>query len=419
MVSIKPNDVYYLSLEGGGGKGAVYLGVLAAFAQLGIMKEVSKGSGDYTLGWPDQQTVQVLGISGASAGAITAALLASGHTTNDFFKFMTGGVLNEFYDPATSTPGDARLIPNVNPDPSNKTGCQIPTSDPDDIVTNSLIPLLSNPASIGLIKIIITKLIKSNTIPDALGKALLSDPKNYILDLILDFGLFSGCKARDVIDEMISNKVKEKQIANKVKVTNETGITFQRFFDIFNKDIKLTGSNISNMKSVYFSRQTTKDFRVADAVRISMSFPGAFKPVRVPGNSNIDGVSPGVWIDGGLLNNNPLHAFDESSGLINKNILGLRIGQDQRNDIQNIVSFVSAILSTIFASPELGQIRSTEEKERTINLDENGLSTLDFSPTPAILKKAVTSAGSTVLQAFGVKPGVIYQKILTKWGMYP
>ncbi|HRO41884.1 MAG TPA: patatin-like phospholipase family protein [Flavipsychrobacter sp.] len=71
--NINPGDIRYLSFEGGGGKGAAYMGPFITFLlpSFSVFKVANTTTKERVL-----NTGAIKGISGASAGAITAALLA-------------------------------------------------------------------------------------------------------------------------------------------------------------------------------------------------------------------------------------------------------------------------------------------------------------------------------------------------------
>lgn len=75
-------------------------------------------------------------------------------------------------------------------------------------------------------------------------------------------------------------------------------------------DIKFMGTALDKGSSVCFSYDQTPDVVIADAVRASMSFPGAFQPFKVR-EKNADGKFykgdyAGNYADGGILNNYPI-----------------------------------------------------------------------------------------------------------------
>lgn len=101
----------YLVFEGGGGRGAVYLGAVVALEQIGFL--------------PLKETYNspIKGIAGSSAGAITAFALAIGMTSNDLAEFMKSpesfsrliGVPRISLDGKSCT---TQLIRSIEPNPS-------------------------------------------------------------------------------------------------------------------------------------------------------------------------------------------------------------------------------------------------------------------------------------------------------------
>lgn len=99
---MKREDINYLAFEGGGGKGAAYLGAVVALEDLGILpirpkkNVVEKSTIPY---YVKEEGNQIKGIAGSSAGAITALLLSIGLRAKEIaeelknpFQFM------EFFD---------------------------------------------------------------------------------------------------------------------------------------------------------------------------------------------------------------------------------------------------------------------------------------------------------------------------------
>ncbi len=98
------------------------------------------------------------------------------------------------------------------------------------------------------------------------------------------------------------------------------------------KEMMFVGADISGIGSAlkYFSIKDTPDIRIADAVRISMSYPGAFEPYDLKIGDKIH-----TFMDGGLVNNDPREYYDHKEFLpeaalladdgTNKSTLGLRV----------------------------------------------------------------------------------------------
>ncbi|GLQ21038.1 patatin-like phospholipase family protein [Algimonas porphyrae] len=118
--------------------------------------------------------------------------------------------------------------------------------------------------------------------------------------------------------------------------------TMEDYYQLFDIELCVTGSNVSTKRTVFFNRYLTPKMPVVDAVGISSSFPFLFKPTRLTytgGKMSHDaydtdavalnlGGDPralyppatledwyrenyhGWFIDGGLLNNIPINAFN-------------------------------------------------------------------------------------------------------------
>src|SRR5206468_3955021 len=147
--------------------------------------------------------------------------------------------------------------------------------------------------------------------------------------------------------------------------------------------------NLSTAQSHYFSVETTPAFCVADAVRISMSFPFAFKPVLIPKRNVLPPDLAGYWIDGGVLNNIPIHAFDNPvTHELNPNVFGLRLGIDpptlmtESTDPKQLLGdFLTAFLELYGGIGERSQVRTKGAEDQTLMLQvPRGLSTLNFAP---------------------------------------
>jgi NTE family protein len=140
---------------------------------------------------------------------------------------------------------------------------------------------------------------------------------------------------------------------------------------------------------------------VADGVRISMGLPLVFKPVRV---SHEEPRYDGLWVDGGVLNNNPIHAFDHGDGTFNDAVLGLRLEVDRDNEITDLVSYVKAIAKTYLDASETREIRTEREERRTVSLPipDGTLGLLEFAPTEEDVRNAGVASANAVFDYFEV-----------------
>jgi predicted acylesterase/phospholipase RssA len=225
---------------------------------------------------------------------------------------------------------------------------------------------------------------------DALSEANL---RKYIDYLGEDMGIFSGCYARSVFAQTLADSMPPGPNGPRFDAT------FQEHYDYFQTDLVLMGTNLSTQKSVEFSVANTPNFPVADAVRISMGIPLAFKPVVIP-----DGNLQGVWVDGGVANNAPFRVFDNEPG-DNPKTLVLRLDvEPPPQKIEGLFSFLGSYAN--FAFRGVGEAAISEQyANQTIVIDTGRLSLLNFTPDPTISDPAVENARSATRQYLNQSPG--------------
>lgn len=83
--------------------------------------------------------------------------------------------------------------------------------------------------------------------------------------------------------------------------TGNGNMTFAELLKYNSKELVITGTNITHMNTVYFSHLNHPNMAIKDAVRISMSIPFLFVPVKL---------NDCYMVDGGVIDNYPIHIFD-------------------------------------------------------------------------------------------------------------
>lgn len=423
---LRPEEVKYLALEGGGGKGFAYLGAIAALESksLGVLDHVE-------------------GFAGASAGAITALFLALGYKYEQIKKIMTEG----FRDKTESKSSEIKFedffdSPPIRGDISGRTGaCTTVVPRVGKYLERKLTPaemkiLYNRPPKgvniedvIGLLLIagfleinpglnlltalgsvpLLHYLIKNHIVDDAIETIKMyrkRPPISIIFDhyyeflalLNNDFGLFAGKRARDMFDLAIDKMIYTKNPSIAASQKNHYNVTFEDFEDTWGfKKLLLTGSNLSLGKTVLFSRHTTPKFPVADAVRISMSIPFAFKPYNIT-EIKKGWPPPGMYVDGGLWNNLPYREFDSETPS-EPQTLSLRLEIEKPIDINSFMGFMSQYI-------KMGLLGTGETQalphhhNRMIVLDTEGLGLLDFNPPDEVKRKASDGANLKVRKYF-------------------
>lgn len=402
--TLSPDNIQYLSFEGGGGKGVVYLGVVKALENIysALNKKVSDKNRQKTVeeNFPEPQTIQdeqypymlqkelnvvsirgaaplfrishpplerpLRGISGSSAGAITAFMLAMGMSSDDIeaefrktatMKFNRKFSLNlpnisvSVPIPVNGMVGNGSFL-NKLIEFFNKKEVKVSKYETFFEGADKQHKIMEGNANeyefenLTLLYQVFFNTIKSlaniltnlvNTVysfslnpnsSSVLIRQLFFDNKtgDFLQNILFTRGLFSGLKARSYFSELLQEYLiirwKDYKNSSGQPIISNPNIrpekmTFKEFFSITGVDLILTGTNVTRRYPQYFSVSHTPDFPVIEAVQISMNFPLLFKPIWVDyyvekGDEAKRIAYNGFWVDGGMLNNYPFQAFNKT-----------------------------------------------------------------------------------------------------------
>lgn len=156
------------------------------------------------------------------------------------------------------------------------------------------------------------------------------------------------------------------------------------------------------------------EMQVAQAVRMSMSIPLFFEPVRF---AHAADKQTHIIVDGGLLSNFPVWVFD-SSGTPAWPTFGLKLVEaDPQKDtlgqaippghVGDIVSYLKGLISTMLEAHDRLYLEQ-DQFVRTITIPTTGVSTTDFNLTPEQaqgLYQAGRDAADTFLQSWTAAGG--------------
>lgn len=418
-------EICYLAFEGGGGRGAAFLGALRVLRQCDIIA-FRKDSGTKAQRLDEAKT---LGVSGASAGAITACLLAAGYDDNDLQKILTSDAMAKLYDDANVL--CVPVLPVSRKSISPITLLENDIGVPAAMGTAAAKYLGAVTLTDQSIRIILASL--KTHISGHLIKKLAADYSAYLESLLWDMGLLSGDKLRTFIDQKLQEKFGERNV------------TLKRLFKLTNGiHLRVAATCLNTKEQVWFDHQDPwGEMCVADAVRISAGFPFAFKPVAIPWGYQEDKNKVKLeecmlFVDGGVLNNLPLHAFDDVNmpikkrarpkieamlfggskslpmkiPMFNEKVLGLRLTEPsvQPRFMSNMIGMGLGLLDCLETPSEEFQVRSQVEKDRTIDLDTTGLSLLEFVVDAAALPDVEKRTREQTLDWIREKLRVLYGK---------
>ena len=433
-------------MEGGGGKGVAYLGAIQYLQEELELLPIRPG-----------ETNQIQGIAGASAGAISALYLSMGFTVQDVAKELNNSrqFLEFFDDPQPSWyravdkqnhPEKRGNLPTINPaDAAQVLQERIESLSVESLLIGRVTPLLTQGGALvgglggatfgaiqGLAILGLWYYLKGSIFKDKLkdqpiAQQINSDFYKYIYNVLYDGGLFPGFKVREFFQNLISNQMLylefrrtgEFVVSAEVR-TRFREMSFKEHFEKTKVKLFITGANISSHSSLYFSVDHTPDFPVAEAVAISMNLPILYKPVEVdaiPGKSRFvpdPQIYKGLWVDGGLLNNLPIHAFDREPGgatpssqdpnlrPLNPHTIAFRLMEgfpfvnptnlDPNDPTVATSQVIGNLISTLLSPGEEGHLRTPGEREQTIELFAGDIATEQFAPEPTLTTAATKAA---------------------------
>lgn len=397
---LKADDIEYLALEGGGGKGFAYLGAID------ILEKIKGTDGRNVMD-------RVKGFAGASAGAITALLLSIGYDFKALTKFLEETKFDSFYDPPKprirpqvgssgvevfeDTPAERAFI---NGDMQAWVRSLTEGDDPE-LGREILATLLSNSAPPRVLTGFISSLVSQKVrqlesfidLPPV-ARVILRNFNYYFAYLPHDMGLFSGQAARMLFDSLLQKAAAKKNGGLPSAYRN---LTFKDHSDIFKKRLLVTGTNLRSGKTQLFSPEDTPHFPVADAIRISMSLPLVFKPYVINRPSDAGDPPCGVYVDGGVWNNLPFRELDsnppsdeqpasaavrsskKTAGLTPRT-LGLRLEIVPSSEVDSAFAVIYQLMVSrgLFGNGE-SQVLD-KYVDQCIMLDTRGLDLLTFSP---------------------------------------
>ena len=190
-------------------------------------------------------------------------------------------------------------------------------------------------------------------------------------DLIFNFGIYKGDYFYNWVGDIIAKKMQDPDI------------TFEQLLQRTGKELIITGSNLSRRRLELYSPTWTPDMKVREAVRISMSIPLFFQPVR---KQDSEGVN--ILVDGGLMSNYAIGVFQSNgSCTILEETLGFKLlGNEERDNSQIYYGFdkldrISRIVKAIVNSMMLQMERLYIKKnywEQTVGIPTHNVSATDF-----------------------------------------
>jgi predicted acylesterase/phospholipase RssA len=291
-------------LEGGGTIACGYLGALQQLKKDGLLNDLKR-------------------VAGGSGGGVIATLFAIGYTPEE----LSDAVINQF--------NVKDYLDEPYPFANLSTLFEV---QGHEIGLGSIVSLFLNK---GLYKGDSFKKLIEKLIEIKLEKNLktilfsqLTSEERLLLEKVPAF--LPELERNKRIDDYLGSKLID--LKNKYHIKQLGRITFSQAerlakdYPALNiKELFLTGTKVSDASLKVFSAQSEPDMAIADGTRITMSFPGAFIPVKHNEEFYVDGAVAGAY---------PMHLFDEekylshgvNDAMVNPCTLGLIV--DSKDDIE-------------------------------------------------------------------------------------
>ncbi len=183
------------------------------------------------------------------------------------------------------------------------------------------------------------------------------------------YGLYEGNTFLSWIRQRITNKG-----------LSETA-TFADFKNAGMRDLHVYATDLNSQGLKEFSFEQTPNVIVAEAVRSSMSIPLFFEAWTFS-NNNPDNH---IYVDGGMVYNFPITAFDNGNpnpqtlGFFLQNLSGTQTNTGLTYD--HLLKYVSDLFDTMLDAQSIDFNQNAEEKERTVVIDNLGISATNFGLT--------------------------------------
>lgn len=167
-----------------------------------------------------------------------------------------------------------------------------------------------------------------------------------IFQLLDTYGISDGANFYNLLDKLIYDRFKKKNM------------TFIQFAKASGKNLVICVSNLTKECHEFFSVDTTPDFKVAEAVRISCAIPLLFQPIKVKDD---------IYLDGGIYNNFPIDYFPDHEL---KDILGINIIAKNYQKTDTFFQYLGFIFGSLMEKFNTKAINNKDRNVITLEFDD-------------------------------------------------
>jgi len=206
----------------------------------------------------------------------------------------------------------------------------------------------------------------------ALDKIPLAGP---LVSLIFEKGIYEG--------KFLENWLRGLLKAKNVETFEDLVLEEYKDDERYRFKLRVIASDISQGRLLVLPQDIAdfgvrpEDLNVASAVRMSMSIPFFYEPVKL---KNMKTNQSSFIVDGGLLSNFPVGLFDTEGDVPEWPTFGFKLAEPDENvphRIRGPISLLAALVSTMVGAHDARYIRD-EQFKRTIPIRTLGVGTTDF-----------------------------------------
>lgn len=207
-----------------------------------------------------------------------------------------------------------------------------------------------------------------------------------------NYGWYKGDAMLKWMEELVEKKTGNPTLT--FKQLHELALKDTRF-----KDLYITATNLTKQRAELLSYERFPDMKISDAVRISISIPLYYRAAFMDSLHHVtykpkSGVRYDVLVDGGILDNYPIHTFDRKKYLdkldtssevaFNNMTLGIRLDSEEQIrydsanlglapiDITGFKSYLLAFYNIIIENLNRQKL-TTDDWKRTISVSTENI----------------------------------------------
>lgn len=196
------------------------------------------------------------------------------------------------------------------------------------------------------------------------------------LSLISQLGIYEGNYIENLIRDLLAEKGKHSFKDLLYEGSDKDDPKFRYKLRVITAEVT-NGEMVVLPQDISNYREKPDDFPIAKAVRMSMSIPGFFEPVKLGKN---------IFVDGGMLSNFPVWLFD-TDDVPEWPTFGFRLVDDKeiqeglvrkrQNKIKGPIDYILALIFTMVEAHDKYYMR-THNYKRTIMIPTLGIRATDY-----------------------------------------